>query len=182
MKKEEVKISDLKEGNISLILDSYNDIFSSFDPRSYSEKALSDDFLVECKRASLERSEPIVLRLLIPKNKRNFQEESKIKFRLKNHFYKHYLEKKKEINKLKLNGALFIFFGLLMMFVAYLTYSNFLFSDEILKNILLVITEPAGWFFFWIGGEKFVYRVSEIYPKYEFYHKMISSKVQFLSY
>ncbi len=182
MKKEEVKISDLKEGNMSLILDSYNDIFSSFDPRSYSEKALSDDFLVECRRASLERSEPILLRLLVPKNKRNFQEASKIQFRLKNHFYEHYLKQKKEINKLKLNGALFIFFGLVMMFVAYLVSSDFWFFNEILKNILLIITEPAGWFFFWIGGEKFVYRVSEVYPEYKFYHKMVSSKVQFLSY
>ena len=37
---------ELREGNISLVLDSYDDLFSDFDPRDYSQKALSDDFLV----------------------------------------------------------------------------------------------------------------------------------------
>ena len=45
----------LREGNISLILDSYNDMFSDFDPRSFSERALSDDFLSECKRAARDK-------------------------------------------------------------------------------------------------------------------------------
>jgi hypothetical protein len=182
MKKEEMRVSGIKEGNISLILESYDDIFSSFDPRPSSERALSDDFLVECKRASIDREEPITLRFLVPHSKRNLKEELEIQFRLKNHFHKHYLEKRREINRLKIRGIFFIFIGLSLMFISYLTYSGFLFSDEILKNILLVITEPIGWFFFWIGGEKFVYRVSEINPGYTFYKKMDSSRVLFLSY
>ncbi|MBI2151367.1 hypothetical protein HYU21_01420, partial [Candidatus Woesearchaeota archaeon] len=44
-KKEERIEFEVREGNISLVLDSYDDIFSDFDPRDYSEKALSEDFL-----------------------------------------------------------------------------------------------------------------------------------------
>ena len=92
---EEVLQSELfKHGNISLILDSYNDIFSSFDPRPYNEKALSDDFLIECKRAARDKDDHgFELILSVPKLKRNVNDEFKIKKRLREHFHKHSLEK-----------------------------------------------------------------------------------------
>ena len=73
MKEGEV-IKELRQANISLILDSYEDIFSSFDPREYSERALSDDFLIECNHAAMDKGEGIELILSMPKNKRNFNE------------------------------------------------------------------------------------------------------------
>ena len=73
------KTEKLKEANISLIINNYNDIFSSFDPRSYLEKALSDDFLQECKRAARDKEEGIELRILVPKKARDVKEEWKIK-------------------------------------------------------------------------------------------------------
>ena len=87
MKEKEVEI---KEGNISLILESYNDIFSSFDPRPSSERALSDDFLIECKRSARDKEGVFELRLLLPPHKRNTNEEAMIKKRLKDHFKKHF--------------------------------------------------------------------------------------------
>jgi len=78
----------MRQGNISLILDSYNDLFSDFDPRNYSERTLSDDFLLECKRAARDRDPKMnfELRLLIPKTRRNANDELIIKHRLKSHF------------------------------------------------------------------------------------------------
>ena len=73
----------LKQSNISLILDSYEDIFSSFDARPYSEKALSVDFLAECKNAVRDKGEfEIEMRLLMPKDKRNLKQETIIKKRI----------------------------------------------------------------------------------------------------
>lgn len=70
MEKEEVSGKIFRQGNISLILDSYDDIFSDFDPRPFSEKALSDDFLVECKRAARDKDRSVVeLKLLVPTKK-----------------------------------------------------------------------------------------------------------------
>jgi hypothetical protein len=106
----------IKAGNISLVLDSYDDIFSDFDPRPYSEKPLSDDFLIECKRAARDKEAGLELRLLVPKQKRNIYEEAKIKKRLKNHFQKHFHEKAKEIKALKREGFIWFFIGAIVMF------------------------------------------------------------------
>lgn len=86
----------LQMANISIILDNYDDIFSDFDPRPYSERALSHDFLRECKKASIDKDDTgLELRLMIPKDKRNFATELLIRKRLKAHFLKHYDLKKK---------------------------------------------------------------------------------------
>ena len=45
----------LKKSEISLSLDNYDDIFSDFDPRPFSQRALSDDFLIEAKKASRDK-------------------------------------------------------------------------------------------------------------------------------
>lgn len=178
MKKDGVYVSEIKEGNISLILESYNDIFSSFDPRPSSERALSDDFLSECKRATIDREEPITLRFLVPHSKRNLKEELEIQFRLKNHFHKHYLEKRKEIRNLRLQGLGWFVLGTIAMILA--TF----FSERInfYFNLLKVMLEPAGWFFFWEGLYKIAITAQEKMPSYAFYKKMDPSRVLFLSY
>ena len=59
----EEKNTALKEGNISLILDSYDDIFSDFDPRDFSERSLNWGFSGGEKR----KSEVLQLLTLKPK-------------------------------------------------------------------------------------------------------------------
>ena len=44
----------LEKTQISLWLDDYADIFSDFDPRPFSQRALSDDFLNEAKKVVRE--------------------------------------------------------------------------------------------------------------------------------
>ena len=50
-KEEQINAKKFREGNISIVLDSYDDLFSDFDPRPYRIRALSDDFLLECKKS-----------------------------------------------------------------------------------------------------------------------------------
>jgi len=45
-----------------------------------------------------------------------------------------------------------------------------------------VVLEPAGWFLFWIGGEKLVYERREKYPELEFYKKMAKTEISFHAY
>ncbi len=96
---EEVLEKEMKEGNISLILDGYDDIFSDFDPRPYSERALSDDFLSECKKAARDKDEKLELRLMVPGDNRNFKDELKIRKRLKTHFHRHFLENQRKATR-----------------------------------------------------------------------------------
>lgn len=45
----------IDKAEISLVLDTYDDIFSDFDPRPYGERALSSDFLDEAKKAARDK-------------------------------------------------------------------------------------------------------------------------------
>ncbi len=169
----------LREGNVSLILDSYNDLFSDFDPRSYSERGLSVDFLDECKRAVREKEESTELRLLVPKNKRNNPEENIIKKRLTEHFIKHFHEKKAGVRKIKGVGFAWFFAGVIVSVFATL----FLVGEEnFWFKFLMILLEPASWFFFWEGLYKIFITSREKLPEYEFYKKMAESKISFHSY
>lgn len=169
----------LKEGNIGLILDGFDDIFSDFDPRSYSEKTLSDDFLNECRKAARDKKdEELELRLLLPKSKRNYAEEFTIKKRLKSHFLKHYQEKHKETRKIKREGFIWFFIGSIIMLGAtfMLNYSEFIFK------YLVILSEPAGWFMFWEGLGKVFISSKAVQPELDFYKKMSHAKIVFNSY
>ena len=74
VEEDKSKLAGMSE--ISLNLDSYDDIFSDFDPRPYSERAMSQDFLAEAHRASIDKGfGQIELNFLIPKNKRKKHED-----------------------------------------------------------------------------------------------------------
>jgi hypothetical protein len=186
-KKSTVKINKepsdeilMREGNISLILDSYDDIFSDFDPRPYELKALSDDFLLECKRAAEDKQKEIELRLLIPKHKRNLNDEPKIRKRLRNHFQKHYQEKQEDKIKIRKQGILWFSLGAGLIVLSTLlytqTYRGFLFT------LLFVLSEPAGWFTIWTGLEKIFIESRKKMPHLKFYKKMSKTKINFYSY
>lgn len=178
MKKEEIDPLKFREGNISLILDSYDDIFSDFDPRPYSVKALSDDFLLECKKAAVVKKNRIELRLLVHKKKRNYLEEIKIKKRLKWYFHHHFQEQEREIRKIKREGVFWFLFGALVMGLSpfLLKYQGFFYK------IIMIMAEPAGWFFFWEGLSKFFIDSKKMLPEYEFYKKMSNSDIYFHDY
>lgn len=181
--KEEEKRADaiveFREGNISLILDSYDDIFSDFDPRTYSEKALSDDFLAECKKAARDKEERLELRLLVSKHKRNYRDEIRIKKRLKEHFQRHHREVEREIKKIRFRGIFWFVLGAIIMisgtFILGFGYKSFFY------NLLVLIMEPAGWFFFW-EGLNFLFKDPVNIQDYNFYRKMSKSEIVFLDY
>src|SRR3989344_5995509 len=112
-KKEESKISKemqkkkelLAKSEISLLLDTYDGIFSDFDPRPYNERALSDDFLLEAKKASRDKATgTIELIFMMPADKMDMHQESLIKKRLRDHFKKHHARIQKEKKGIVKNG------------------------------------------------------------------------------
>ncbi|MBS3066667.1 hypothetical protein J4205_02485 [Candidatus Pacearchaeota archaeon] len=176
-KKEE----QMRQGNVSLILTSYNDIFSDFDPRNYSQRTLSDDFLQECKRAVRDKTyskEGFDLRLLVPKNKRDINDEIKIKIRLKNHFLKHYLEKKNEIKRLKIEGVVWFTIGIVFSLMAAFIYS----LEGFVFDVLFVMLEPAGWFTMWSGLDKIFINSKDKMPDVRFDKKMHTANIMFINY
>jgi hypothetical protein len=99
--------------------DDYEDIFSDFDTRPFAERMLSDDFLYELKRASLDKDEvglnPV---LLVPKQKRFAGQEPLIKDRLRDHFKRHRRRIEEKIRRERKTGVKMIALGIFFMFVA----------------------------------------------------------------
>jgi hypothetical protein len=177
MKEHECQDQD----NISLKLANYDDIFSDFDPRPYSDRALSVDFLGEAKRASIDKpSGQIELRLMVPKRLRNRQMEGVIEKRLRNHFERHANKIKQQNKNIIRNGIIFTSSGIIIMLVA----SLILFTSSqsnIFTHFLIIMFEPAGWFLFWEGLDQVVFESKKTRPDLEFYEKMANSHINFLS-
>lgn len=177
----EEKLRLLKMSEISLSLDTYDDIFSDFDPRPYSERALSDDFLYEAKRASREkRSGKVELHFLIPQNARNHESEKIIAKRLHEHFKKHHMLIHKETNDIRSRGTISALIGMILMAVA--TYISTMKSEDFLFNLLFVMMEPAGWFITWFGLDNIFYTSTQRKPDLEFYEKMSTCEIRFTPY
>lgn len=177
--KEKQKLIQISE--ISLMLNDYEDIFSDFDARSHAQKALSQDFLEEAKRASKEKvSGQIELKLSVPGKIRDYEKEKIIKNRLHEHFKKHYPllnEEKKGILK---TGIILALSGITMMLIS--SYLRYLAYPQFLFHLLFVLLEPAGWFMTWYGLDRIFYVPEEKKSNLEFYEKMAKSEIIFLSY
>ncbi|MDP1728997.1 MAG: hypothetical protein Q8L27_02220 [archaeon] len=177
----QIEESIQKQKNIPLILDSYDEIFSDFDPRSSSERALSDDFVRECNHAARDKTfgKKIELILSLPKPKRKPSEEVIIKKRLLDHFRKHFLLKEKERKSIVKKGLYWVFIGITLLFT-----NTFIrtYSPSFLLNMLSLIMEPASWFSFWEGLGKIFIHSKESVLDYDFYKKMANLEVTFKGY
>jgi len=172
----------LQLSEVSLVLDTYDDIFSDFDPRTFDKRALSDDFLVEIKKATREKKSGIIeLNFLIPLEKKKEETEAKIRKRLRDHFKRHYDLTKKEIDSVRGGGMLMVAVGLVLSIIAAVfVYPNE--SNNIVNNIILVLIEPAAWFTIWEGANKVFDTWKELKPDLEFYRKMAKCEISFTAY
>ncbi len=172
----------LNKSEISLIIDDYDDIFSDFDPRPFTHRALSDDFLVEAQRASAEKPvEGLELKFLLPAHERRLNIERTIRRRLREHFIRHFHSELQEKHKILRKGFLFVFSGIILMLIA--TYLLFHFQESSFGlSFLIILLEPAGWFSFWEGLNIMLFESKNINPTLEFYRKMSHIKISFWTY
>ncbi|VVC00066.1 Uncharacterised protein [uncultured archaeon] len=180
-RQEVVRLSE-----ISIIIKEYNDIFSDFDPRPYSQRALSDDFLQEAKKASLVKSaENLALMFLVPEAGRKPQSEAMIKKRLHEYFKHHHDIMNRELTGTQVKGVKLTLLGFGLLLVA-----TFIKMDE-LKNpnafqswevFLTTFLEPAGWFTMWTGLEHIFYTWRGKKEDHEFYERMAKAKINFTQY
>jgi len=171
----------LKMSEVSLILDTYDDIFSDFDPRPYNQRALSDDMLVELKRATREGSSGVIeIKFLVPLHSRDLNYETLIKKRLKDHFRKHYTFESSEIDRTKKSGLIVAAAGLTLSILgAVLLPHSF---ENVFYNIIIVLIEPAAWFAIWNGFDLIFNSWKVRVPDMEFYNKMTKSNITFIPY
>ena len=167
---------------ISLWIDHYDDIFSDFDPRPYSQRALSDDFIQEStKVAKGKSSDKLELNFLISADQRSIIKENTIKKRLRDYFNKSLVRIREEHKGIIRQGSYFLIIGSILMFTA--SYLLFTHSEKsIITSFLITLLEPASWFLFWEGLNLILFKSKHKKPELEFYGKMSKSEINFLSY
>lgn len=171
----------LKISEISIWLDSYDDIFSDFDPRPYSERLLSDDFMKEAQKVSREKmSGAHELKLLIPRQNRQSKLEKIIRKKLKQYFYVNYIKTSGEIRKTRIKGLLLIATAVVILVFA--TMISLIEKKTMASHILLVLLEPAGWFTIWNGFDSLFFTPISKKLELDFYKKMVNCNITFISY
>jgi hypothetical protein len=175
------KQSLLKLAEISILLSSYNDIFSAFDPSEYSERALSDDFIIQAKNFSKSKDgNKMSLKLLLPASARNEQDEKLIIKRLHSHFKDAYQQVYSDVKKTNRKGIILTVIGIALMLTA--SYLSFMQPAKYHIHFLLVLFEPAGWFLLWAGLDHLLYSSKETKKDLDFYLKMTKSEIKFFTY
>lgn len=170
----------LKHAEINILLSSYNDIFSDFDPSAYAERTLSDDFIIQTKKISKTKSgNKMLLRLLLPANKRNEQDEKVIVERLHSYFKNVHQQLVSEVRKINIRGLILTLTGTVIMIAA--SYISFIKPEKYPVHLLLVLFEPAGWFLLWVGLDHLVYSSKEPKKELDFYSRMTKSEIKFFT-
>jgi hypothetical protein len=181
--KELQKTDLLKTASASMILDTYDDIFSDFDPRPYKERVISDDFLSEAKKETLEHeSGRVLLQLMIPQAVRNESNERLIIERLRAFHKSEAIRYDKEISKTRLRGVFLIIGGAILNVIAALLSRYAQGHDNFMMSLLVVIMEPAGWFTVWSGFDQVFFSINTKKPDRDFHARMSASKITFLPY
>jgi hypothetical protein len=141
---------------ISIAIDTYDDIFSDFDPRDLTQRDLSEDFIIELTRRhrqDIKGKYDVVL--VAPKSIEDPVAEKKIISRLNRYFNLKHARYVKAIKHIRMRGLIYIASGMaLLIAFALLTYYKKL--DPLTREVVGIMFVPLGWFGIWEGFSKVV--------------------------
>lgn len=166
--------------DLNIWIDSYDDLFSDFDSRHFTERAVSDDFLLQMHKLTEEKEDFIkTLHFQIPAKLRDENSEKIIIARLSADFKSEFIRYSAELNSSRRNGIVMTLIGLVAFATTILIMS--LEGNKLWQNFLRVLFEPAGWFLIWSGLDKIFFSGKPIKRKRDFYARLEKSKVEFVS-
>jgi hypothetical protein len=167
---------------ITIWLDTYDDIFSDFDPREYQGRALSDDFLNELRKLVREDDAKESLReiqLLIPGDLRSAVTEEVISHRLHTYFRHRLQQLTDEYRRIRRKGIWLSLSGMICLLIA--SYISFGHPAQLGYHILRTMLEPAGWFFVWMGYDHLVNGFARRKSDLDFHKRISRNKIFFRS-
>ena len=169
-----------KNSEIKIWLDSYDDMFSDFDPKPYEIRTVSDDFITQTRKVSKDQfGKSVILNLELPESKRKKEEEHNIAKNLSNYFNTRFQQLSEEKRKRTNKGAILTISGSFLMVIA--GYISFVKPDLFFIHLLLILSEPAGWFMLWMGLDNLFYNTGKQKKEMIFYSKMASASIEFNS-
>ncbi|VVB58697.1 Uncharacterised protein [Candidatus Anstonella stagnisolia] len=166
--------------DISISLDFYDDIFSDFDPRPFSDRELSKDFLAELATRHMEtRKGQIEVRFFIPALERDGKIEATIKKRLREHFESELKIFSEEVQRGQRRGTLYVGIGFVLLFAEILL--GMYVPDLFLQKAFGILLVPAGWYGMFTGIEKLIETEDRLRPKREMAKKFTKCNYIFIS-
>lgn len=175
LNKIEQRVKDLKE--VAVVIDSWDDIFSDFDPSPLSQRTVSGDFIDELKKRYRDvHKSDFTITIYAPASLHSVESEKMVVQRLKKHFRLIYLQKNKELVRMRVRGLVFVCVGISSLsFLTLATYFKFL--SELAIEISGIILMPLGWFGFWEGLSKLIDMSPAFIREGKFFEKL--SKVTY---
>lgn len=167
--------------DISVWIDTYDDLFSDFDPRPYSQRSVSLDYLKEAERhyAEAKSGKKFEFHILVPTAIRNSAIETLIKRRMKEHFKNQLKELQEDLQETRIRGAIYLIIGTALMIGSALMT---IYDVGLILNLINVVTQPAAWFGMYSGFEKFLEEPRTKFRQREFQEKMANADIIFSSY
>ncbi len=170
-----------KIAEVSVWLDTYDDLFSDFDPRPFEERAVSDDFLREAKTFSKEKAGGrFELVLLIPHRLQDTEKEAVIVRRLHEFFAQNRELAGSAINANRRTGGGLVALAVLLMLAG--AWLRSIPSESFLFNFFLVVLEPAGWFTIWNGFDRLFFVPRQLASDLQFFRRMSEGMISFIPY
>ena len=176
-KKIEQRESDLRE--IAIVIDTWDDIFSDFDPRPLGERMVSSDFINELRKRYKEtRSGDFLITIYAALFLKNVDSERIVTKRLKQHFRQKFLQKKKILIYIRIRGVVFVIIGICSLsFLTLATYYKFL--NELTIQLAGIILMPLGWFGLWEGFSKLIDTSPTLIEDTKLFEKLSKAKYDF---
>jgi hypothetical protein len=172
-KPAERTVSDVLQ-TTQIALDTYDDIFSDFDPSPYETRILSDDFLNELRRRHAEkRKGEFVVNFTLPGSLRSEKTEALVRKRIKDYFKGRLREVAKDRKDKLREGVLRLFVGLVfsLMLVVF---------PQLDIVPLLTILSVLIWYVLWSGFEELFDVSRRLKRKQSFYEKFLRATYNFM--
>jgi hypothetical protein len=164
---------------ISIAIDTYDDIFSDFDPREIDQRELSEDFIIELLRR--HRTDPrgkYDVVLVAPKAISDPNTEKKTISRLTHFFHIKFTQDIKIINQIRLRGLIFVMIGMLiLMALVFATYYRVI--DKLMIELAGIVFMPLGWFGVWEGFSQIVDKPLKFQREAEVFKKLSKAEYKF---
>jgi hypothetical protein len=175
LKKTDVKTLSEAMQISHIAIDTYDDLFSDFDPSHYDTRILSEDFLHELHhRYSENKKGEFSIRISLPKALRSEKTESIVKRRFKDYFKKELKHLQKSEREKKYNGILRVIGGILLS-------ALLIIFPELDTVPILTIFSVLIWYFLWSGFEHIFELSKHSEHRTRFFEKFIRAEFTFVS-
>lgn len=165
---------------ISIWLDTYDDVFSDFDPRPYTQRTMSDDFIHAAKKEVKETSGgKLQMILMIPVALRVTAHEETIKKRVRDYFKSNFDTLSKRTRYLQRWGYIIFAGAITSIFISSMVH--YLQAPIIVQNLLYSIFEPMGFFMLFTGLEQ-VISAGKNKENIDFYRRIAEGTIKFIGY